>query len=885
MAKIKNKKKNLAEHINSKKKSANVKTLNPFEVHINKEKMRVLGKKLKNDRGLPGVSRAKAIKKRKNTLLQEFKLQNKSNKFLDKRIGERNAGLTEEDRAMARFTAVRAKAHKRKSIFNLADDEVLTHRGQTLNEIEKFDDPRSDDEDSLDGEVNSGKLDSNFVEDAHFGGGVLSKTGIEGAKSHKDLINQLIAESKRRKAEKQKTKEKTLELTEKLDSDWKDLIPIVNKSVRQPNESSKIEVDDYDKVMRELKFEARGHPSDRLKTEDEIAKEEKEKLENLEKERLDRMRGFVEDKKSTSVKHRSADDLDDDFAYDSDTDVMLSYNDQGESNIVLTGDKINDENEDDHQNESADEEESDEEIETASEDDLSDLKEESSDSEVEDEKPNKQDKEEKEVSQLESSKTQKTDLHKRCLERIDDKVKDSKKQKTEDSSHNGTTEDIKADLLKRKEMMEKARKELPYTFSLPQTYEEVQNVFKDQSPEHQSVIIERMIKCNHPSLGENNKEKLGMLFVYLLQYINDIASDNDIKNCFKILSCIIPQLFDLSQLNQENAHKSIVEVIKEKHLEYRRNKKVYPTLEVVLFLKIVSCLFTTSDFRHQIVTPCIVFIDQMLYKCKPKTEKDIAYGLFLVTLILEYTSLSKRYLPAAVSFLAGILHMTIPKSGVRLIKVLPPFRSTSSALVLYKNCSSVCMSLKLEISDLTEIEISEDFKIRALYTTLKLLQEFKLIFSDYSSRCEIFENVTHYLEQIPVSNYPIEVQNEMKKLSDSLEKTKQERKLDYIVMEAKKPKALRLYEPNIQKVFDTKKHKVTSREKAERDKLLHKLKRERKGALREIRRDKEFLGRIRIKQKIQSDMERKEKVKQIFSEASIQQSELNSLDRKKKRKK
>lgn len=32
-------------------------------------------------------------------------------------------------------------------MFNLADEEVLTHRGQTLNEIEKFDDPRSDNDD------------------------------------------------------------------------------------------------------------------------------------------------------------------------------------------------------------------------------------------------------------------------------------------------------------------------------------------------------------------------------------------------------------------------------------------------------------------------------------------------------------------------------------------------------------------------------------------------------------------------------------------------------------------------------------------------------------------------------------------------------------------
>lgn len=105
---------------------------------------------------------------------------NKTNKFVDRRIGEKNRGMTFEDRQMARFTAERIKSHNnKKSIYNLADEEVLTHKGQTLNEIEKFDDPRSDDDDDYDdlGNKNSGKLDENFVEDAHFGGGILKKSG------------------------------------------------------------------------------------------------------------------------------------------------------------------------------------------------------------------------------------------------------------------------------------------------------------------------------------------------------------------------------------------------------------------------------------------------------------------------------------------------------------------------------------------------------------------------------------------------------------------------------------------------------------------------------------------------------------------------------------
>lgn len=76
---------------------------------------------------------------------------------------------------------------------------------------------------------------------------------------------------------------------------------------------------------------------------------------------------------------------------------------------------------------------------------------------------------------------------------------------------------------------------------------------------------------------------------------------------------------------------------------------------------------------------------------------------------------------------------------------------------------------------------------------------------------------------------------------------------------------------------------MQSREKAERDKMIYKLKKETKGALREIRRDKSFLGRVKINQKVQSDVERREKVKRIYAEASMQQSELNAIDRKKKK--
>jgi len=112
--------------------------------------------------------------------------------------------------------------------------------------------------------------------------------------------------------EQQRQREETLDMTEKLDTEWKDLIPIMSGSSSK-KEPEKPELNSYDVTLRQLKFEARGKPSDRLKTEEEIAREEREELQRREEERQRRMHGFKEE--VDVPKHRSADDLDDGLVF------------------------------------------------------------------------------------------------------------------------------------------------------------------------------------------------------------------------------------------------------------------------------------------------------------------------------------------------------------------------------------------------------------------------------------------------------------------------------------------------------------------------------------------------------------------------------------------
>ncbi|KAK0182608.1 hypothetical protein PV327_000728 [Microctonus hyperodae] len=906
MAKTKNKKKNLADAASLKKsRESKKKSTNPFEIHINRDKQKVLGRKSKDDRGLPGIARSKAINKRKRTLLHEFTQKNKDNVFMDKRIGERNATMSQEEKAMARYAAEKIKAHKKKNIFSLNDEEILTHRGQTLEEIEKFDDPKSEDEFSDDDDYKGGQLGKKFVSDAHFGGGLLSNSNEQS--SGKQLIQDLIAESKKRKAEQQNIREQTIELTKKLDSEWRDLAPIMASTTPKVDKSiEKPKADDYDIAVRELQFERRGKPSDRLKSEEDIMKEEKEKLEALESDRLARMKGFTDDS-DKGFKHKSADDLDDGFivekideeplAYDENGMVLgnsnnseptdsiikddnsIDENDSGKlqtNKLNINGDKSESENE---ENSGAEESGEDDDEEEEEEDDLDDLKESELSSDEEEQEQILNDKKSNNLSTTVEQSHESTKLS------ISDKESDNNTVNNE-----SRIKDIREDLQRRKEIMEKARQELPYTYSAPSNFDELEELLMDKNAEYQSIILERIIKCNHWSLNENNRDNMCKLFDYLLQYIvkccTRVTEEEDIVKCFLIIDRLCPHLYDLAQINASNTATCVQTLLKEKHENFEKNQKKYPGLDTLILFKIVSLLFPTSDFRHPVVTPCLVFMSQILLRCRVKTKTDISRGLFIVTLMLEYTVLSKRFLPSSINFLRGIIYLATIKPLPSLPKIVPPFKRVgnfSNLLILEESQKSLNIELvgaHMKAHDLSSNDIDDNFKVRVVLTAINLLDEFKCQLEELDAVYSIFEPIIKLLKMNSWKNYPKNVRNHVKQIRNNLE-ILSEKKLEYLIPEKKKPKALRLYEPKIVKVYDGKQFKPMSKQKQERAKLMAKVKKETKGAMREMRRDTAFLAKVQIKQQIRNDEERKRKVREIYGDAALQQGELNKMKRKK----
>lgn len=805
------------------KKSENAKPevkVNPFELRINHERYNILGRKSKNDKGMPGVSHNKAIKKRKEFFFKNKLLMSKSNRFIDKRIGEYDKSILKEDQIAARMVYERRKKLKR-NIYNLNDDEELTHLGKPISLLETIDNPVSDSDDE-------DKLDANFVEEAHFGGFLMKKTSDEPPKTHKEIIGDLILESKRRKEEKKLEREKNMDLTEQLDKEFKKVMSEIG-SLKQEKQPSAPKKDQYDMIVQELKFEPRGAPANKLKTPEEIAKEEKEKLEKLEQERLLRMKDSTDDK--PVFDQLSADsiydglELDDDFSIPAADDEAGSAT-QGTQN---EGDDKSLENSDKSDSESS-ENDDDEEEEAV----YSDL-----DSGSENEKEEESENEEEEESENEVE------------------MKDESKSATVTSTRT-----------------------VPHKIACAGTLEELLELVSAYNDEV-SVIVEKMMKCNHPSLSDGNRKKMETLFKILLDYISHICQEGEYTN---VVNSLVPHLYSLAEISPLNcavvfrdALLAAFEVMKKQRKGAHKNN--FPHIGSLITLKLCGILYSTSDFKHPVVIVAMLFMSEVLSQKFLITYENLISRLFITNLFYEYVALSKRFVPEAINFLQTVIFLASVK-GLESSKFCKSICHGDKNLLLVTSVEE-CEPQKINVSMLSNVPIenNDKLKLSVLNSAVKQLQYYIGIYSSLPSFPELFSPIRYLLKNLPVEFYPSSLKLSITRLSDEIADVLSQSRT-YVVFPLKRPKPLKLFEPAYDMSFGGKKNNPAKKMKIVRD-LTKKCKREEKGVIREVRRDAQFLAQQLLQEKIEKDEERKNKVKKLFQELNAQQGELKSLSRKK----
>ncbi|KAM6902871.1 nucleolar protein 14 [Xenentodon cancila] len=862
------KKRNLSDKVRKSKTSAEIKN-NPFEVKINRKKFDILGRKSKHDVGLPGVSRSKAINKRKETLLKEYKQKNRSSKLIDRRLGEYDSKMAPEDKILQRFTMERQRVHEKKDVYNLNEDEELTHYGQSLAEMEKFNDTVNSDDESEEKGLLSAELTA-----SHFGGGGLlrkktsgeqqEEEGSQRAKSRQELIEELIQKSKQEKRERQVQKEESQELTEKLDQEWKSIQALMVKKapkaerVDKPEEKPKL--DEYDMMVRELGFEMKAQPSEKMKTPEELAREEQEKLQKLEADRLKRMMGDEGGDAPPSQIHVSADDLNDGFILDKHDKKTLAYED-GKWNI---GDESEEDKDEGEEGGSGDEEESDAEEEDEGGDD---------------------DDEEGSGDEEEDGSSGEEDGH-----------SDLDSERESENEEEGLGTKAKSGLSKEelKLQQEAAKAELPYTFTAPESYKDLKELLRGHTADNQRLIVARTQKCNHPSLAVGNKLKLQKLFGFLLEYIGELSTRSPPQ--LATVDKLVPELYALCQMFPEAACQEMQQILgdaahsMEEVLEVK-GCAAFPTLDMLIYLKVTPLLFPTSDFRHPVTTPALLYISQALTKCPVRSLQDLTSGLVLCCLAVEYVSLSKRFVPELISFLTGALYLAVQDKSSPGYAAVPPFRPTgkySDLLVLSDPESCESWSEKtVPLAATQQLEFKRDLdrdhhRLTCLSICLDLVKRCCLLYKDLASFTHIFQPIRRLLSKhLSIQTLPEALQERRSEILEAVSGAPVTH--SRLVFEKKKPVPLKLLTPKIVEVLDYGKKRGSTREEREKERLKHKYKKEFKGALREIRKDSRFLAREKLNEVLNRDSERKRRVKELFGSLATQEGEWKALKRKKRK--
>lgn len=298
--------------------------------------------------GKPGISKQVGEEQRKKVFEAKMAHKNKRNGFIDKRFGERNKDLSEEDKMLERFTRERqSQSRGKNNLFDLNEDgdeesvDVLggglTHLGEALHE-----------------DFDEGDLGLDAEEDDHRPKRARFEHEQEALgenvepvrkKTKAEVMKEVIAKSKYYKQERQKAQEKLEDQIDELDENFEDIFselrasaPKVSPTVnnQKPQDIDK----DYDMKVRELTMERRAAPSDRTKTEEELRTEAEEKKAHLEKQRLERMSGMLE---VESGEEKGVEDLGDEFWAGSDEEEMDDIPDSDDD--VNLGAEVSDEEE------------------------------------------------------------------------------------------------------------------------------------------------------------------------------------------------------------------------------------------------------------------------------------------------------------------------------------------------------------------------------------------------------------------------------------------------------------------------------------------------------------------------------------------------------------
>ncbi|KAI9813067.1 MAG: nucleolar complex protein 14 [Pycnora praestabilis] len=816
---------------------------------------------------------------RKRTLLIEMRRRNKVGGLMDRRFGENDPTMTPEEKMLERFTQEKQRNFKSGSMFDLENDDEegqLTHFGKSLSfdeaqAVDDFDegdlgvsdqdDHLSDNEDSLRKRKRTteddidGEVSDNEEEDQP-----------ERKKTKAEVMKEVIAKSKMHKYERQQAKEDDDDVREALDKELPSLFALLRGQQRPPrpprtqasttdeaimnpdraallsiSEKSKAEKK-YDERLRQMAFDKRSQPTEPTKTEEERIEQEAKRLQDLEDRRIRRMKGVDESSDEDELRAQTVEG-DEDFDPNDAEDFGLGAGIVGrpdrkqldvedEDDFIIEQDLVASGSDVDLSESDGSESRSGEEADAAEEDEddefIRDL-----------------------LADDEIGKTQ-FDI--------------AASSKVEATTANGD-------------------RDLAYTYPCPETHSEFIAITKDVPILELPIVVQRIRALYHPKLHSDNKAKLAVFSGILIEHIAYLIEQRP-RVPFSIFETLIRHIHSLAKTYAEEIGRAFRSQI--------QDFQSHPTLATpgdLLALTAIGSIFSTSDHFHQVATPAMLSMTRYLSQKIPQGVDELAIGTYMETLCLHYQRFSKRYIPELVNYTLNTLCIISPSKPNAIPKNFPYHEPVASIRI--QDAADV-EETSLGFFDIVPtLESSgglpfEKLKVALLGTQITLIDAMIQMWASKPAFTEIFQPILYVLQHILrkdcLPKLPRSIKDKLQRTSDKLRlllsQAHQSRRP--LALHNHRPLAIKTSIPKFEESYNPDKHYDADRERADSSKLRAEHKRERKGALRELRKDANFIARENLREKKERDREYDKKYKRLVAEIQGEEGrEANIYEREK----
>jgi len=435
----------------------------------------------------------------------------------------------------------------------------------------------------------------------------------------------------------------------------------------------------------------------------------------------------------------------------------------------------------------------------------------------------------------------------------------------------------------RLEMMEKAKKELPFTFPAPVNHLEFRQLVEGRTKEELFIIIHRIRTCHHLGLATDNRQKMEVFLAVLIDHLAFLGSAEhvDMLAVNKLMKPIGDMAKGSPLVAAECARAKLFEYQKTFEANLASGRSPFPMAPFLLQLKLFFQIFSTSDFRNAVVTPAYLLIGRILAQGPISSARDLASGLFLCNLVLASQGESRRYFPEIVSFLGHALSLLAPGADVALLdkialgpksigpdtlRVQVPKKGLAKAEIADLNfveCFRV-LSPKQKLPKLFE---TQDFALQLLSMTLTLLNPCAELYSKYDVFPEIFRPLAAVVQAIPAAKLPQKLQTLCQTFATAVgtaAKTVEEVKAP-LTLQKRKAMPIKEFNPRFDMAYFPGKRGVKDPESNNMQKLKALHKKETKGARRELKKDNQFLANQRLQDRLEKDQDYAKRIKSIYS--------------------